>query len=226
MDQDEQAETEARIAIASHELRAPLAAIRGFAEILRDQKKLPTATRREALDLIISETGRLARLVDDVLDHARLGADGATLQTAPVCLAGIARAAAAAARPLFAARGSMLELSLSADLPAIEGDADRLHQVTTNLLANAAGFARTRVVLSVAAVAGGQSLVVEDDGPGIQEADRVAIFRPFHASRARRRKGTGLGLAIARMIVTAHGGTIIADAAAAGGARLAVSLPG
>jgi len=226
MNQDEQDETEARIAIASHELRAPLAAIRGFAEILRDQKKLPPAARREALDLIISETARLARLVDDVLDHARLGAEGARLETASVRLADIARAAAAATQPLFAARGIALELSLPAELPAIGGDADRLHQVATNLLANAAGFARARVMLSVTALDGGQCLVVEDDGPGIPPSDRAAIFRPFHGSRARRRKGTGLGLSIARMIVTAHGGTIIAEAAEEGGARLVVRLPG
>jgi signal transduction histidine kinase len=97
-----------------------------------------------------------------------------------------------------------------------------------NLIGNAVKVGRSSVAVAVRRVGGTCEVVVEDDGPGIPEDERSAVFSPYYRverSRNRRTGGTGLGLAIARHIAEAHGGTIVAEAAPAGGARLVVSLP-
>jgi len=110
----------------------------------------------------------------------------------------------------------------------VTGDPVALRRVVGNVLENAVKFGRTRVAVSVRRSGGLCRIVVDDDGPGIAEAERSAIFSPFYRverSRSRRTGGSGLGLAIARQIVEAHGGTIEVDTAPLGGARLVVSLP-
>lgn len=218
------AQAEEHLALAAHELRTPLAALHGFAEILRDQPELTAAECREVHDLLVSETARLGRLVSDMLDSARLGAGAEEWRMAPLTLAGIAERAAAACAPLFAQRGLVLLREL-ATLPPITGDADRLQQLATNLLANAAGFARGKVTLAVHAVPGAQCLAVSDDGPGVPPAERAAIFERFRSRRARRREGSGLGLVISRRIAEAHGGRILVRDAPGGGACFVVELP-
>jgi signal transduction histidine kinase len=100
--------------------------------------------------------------------------------------------------------------------------------VVANLIGNAVKFGRSRVAVAVSRTGPACQVTVEDDGPGIPEAERDAVFSPFYRierSRNRRTGGTGLGLAIARQIAEAHGGTVLTDASPLGGARLVMTLP-
>ena len=108
------------------------------------------------------------------------------------------------------------------------GDAVALRRVIANLIENAVKFSRSTVAVAVRRRSAICEIVVEDDGPGIPEAERAAVFSPFYRverSRSRQTGGTGLGLAIARQIAEAHGGNVIAEAGSLGGARLVVTLP-
>lgn len=110
----------------------------------------------------------------------------------------------------------------------VSGDALALRRVVANLIENAVKFGRSSVAVAVTRSGSACQVVVEDDGPGIPEAERAAVFSPYYRverSRSRLTGGTGLGLAIARQIAEAHGGTVVAEAASLGGARLVVTLP-
>ncbi|KQO64583.1 ATP-binding protein [Methylobacterium sp. Leaf88] len=108
------------------------------------------------------------------------------------------------------------------------GDAVALRRVVANLIGNAVKFGRSTVAVTVSRTDALCRVTVEDDGPGIPESERTAVFSPFYRierSRNRRTGGTGLGLAIARQIAEAHGGTVVAEASPLGGARLVATLP-
>lgn len=110
----------------------------------------------------------------------------------------------------------------------VHGDAVALGQVVRNLVDNAVRHARSRVLVGVEQQAGVVVLIVEDDGPGVPEAERERVFERFRRldeARARDAGGSGLGLAIVREVVAAHGGTVALDASPLGGARLVVRLP-
>lgn len=214
---------------AVHELRTPLTAIRALAELMQDSPDMDPAERDGFLSIIVAESARLGRLVDGILDAARLGTAFADWDMAALDPAALLRDAAAVLRPSLAARGVALELELS-PVPAIRGDRDRLLQVALNLLSNAGKFAPEgcgRVTLALQQAPGGVEISVTDNGPGIPPADREAIFQPWHQSGARgdRPKGTGLGLPLARAIARHHGGDITAEPAPQGGARLVLTLP-
>ena len=214
---------------AVHELRTPLTAIRALAELMQDSPDMDPAERDGFLSIIVAESARLGRLVDGILDAARLGTAFADWDMAALDPAALLRDAAAVLRPSLAARGVALELELS-PVPAIRGDRDRLLQVVLNLLSNAGKFAPEgcgRVTLALQQAPAGVEISVTDNGPGIPAADREAIFQPWHQSGARgdRPKGTGLGLPLARAIARHHGGDITAEPAPQGGARLVLTLP-
>lgn len=128
-----------------------------------------------------------------------------------------------------AAQGAVVSLAGEEVQDAVvAGDAVALRRVVANLIENAVKFGRSSVVVAVRRAGAVCQVVVEDDGPGIPEAERSAVFSPFHRlerSRNRQTGGTGLGLAIARQIAEAHGGSVRAEAASLGGARLVVTLP-
>jgi len=110
----------------------------------------------------------------------------------------------------------------------VAGDAVALRRIVANLIGNAVEFGRSTVAVAVTRTGAVCRLTVEDDGPGIPEQERTAVFSPFYRterSRNRRTGGTGLGLAIARQIAEAHGGTVVAEASPLGGARLVATLP-
>lgn len=183
-----------------------------------------------AAGVIASEARRLERLVQDLLDLARLDADRFSFELQPVDTAAVARQVADGFRPRAAALG--LELRTTGDTAAAPWalvDHDRLGQVVANLVENAATFARSRITVGTGpAGPGGPALVwVEDDGPGIPADQLDRIFeRHFTSDRAEaRRKGSGLGLAIVAELVGAMGGSVRADSPApGGGTRLVVAL--
>jgi len=210
---------------ASHELRTPLTSIRGYAELFRrgaDQRPedLATAMRR-----IEEESGRMGRLVDDLLLLARLD-ESPAVERRPVDLATVASDAAADAR------ATQPERSIIVDAPAggavVLGDEARLRQAVANLVGNAlthTSFDATvtiRVVATTAAV----TLEVSDTGLGLDDATAARAFDRFHrGDESRSPGGTGLGLAIVKAVAEAHGGTVGVRSESGHGATFTLTLP-
>ncbi|WP_236653153.1 sensor histidine kinase [Streptacidiphilus melanogenes] len=198
---------------ASHELRTPVASIRGHAELaLRNPEPTPEPVRH-ALRRIEAESQRMGAIVEDLLLLARLDA-GRPLASAEVDLTRIALDCVTDARAV--GPDHKWQLELPAEPLLIRGDANRLRQVVTNLLANARVHtpAGTQVVLALQAVPDGVRLSVTDTGPGIPDHLTAHVFERFvRGDRARSRAtgSTGLGLAIVHAVTTAHGGTVAVD---------------
>jgi two-component system OmpR family sensor kinase len=211
----------------SHELRTPLTAIRGAAETLLDGD-VPSDDQQRFLSTIAIESGRLARLADDLLTLQRIEGATGELPLRRVDLRQAVDRAAAMLQPLLEDRD--VTLVVDGQAPLVLGDVDRLQQVVANLLDNASRIVgeggRVDVVLGED---DGQSLLtVADNGPGIPEEDIPRLFDRFYRpqrSRDRSSGGAGLGLAIVRAIVTAHGGSIEAANRVEGGFRFTVRLP-
>lgn len=197
------------VADASHELRTPLASIRGYSELSLRDTSLPEATHT-ALERIQAQSLRMTRLVEDLLLLARLD-EGRELVHGSVDLTQIAVEGVSDARPTAPEHHWTLDVP---DEPiVIVGDAGRLHQVVTNLLANARTHTPPGTEITLRVARDGQEAVlsVHDDGPGISPALQEEMFARFargDTSRARQTGGTGLGLAIAKAIVEGHDGTI------------------
>jgi two-component system OmpR family sensor kinase len=210
---------------ASHELRTPVAAIRGHAELaLRTREDVP-ADVRHALGRIEAESVRMTDLVDDLLLLARLDA-GRPLESAPVDLTRLVLDATSDARA--AGPDHRWEMVLPEEPVTITGDARRLHQLLANLLANARTHTPpgTRVTVRLSQpLPPGVVLEVEDDGPGVPAEVRDEIFQRFVRAdhgRSRAAGGTGLGLAIVQAVAAAHGGT----ARVVGRSTFRITLPG
>jgi len=211
---------------ASHELRTPLAGLSTTAEVLLREE--PDRAERERLSAsLVREARRAGRLVDDLLTAART--DGSlTLESAAVDLRVIAEQEMERVRRQ--APGLQAVVLPGPAVPFV-GDGVRLGQVVGNLLDNAAAAAGPagRVQVSVAATAQGLRLDVDDDGPGVPEADRERVFdRLVRLDRARTGGGSGLGLAIARQLAQACGGTLVCRPAGSGplqGAAFRLELP-
>ncbi|MCM2579162.1 sensor histidine kinase [Streptomyces meridianus] len=211
---------------ASHELRTPVANVRGHAELaLRHHGPLPDDVRRN-LERIQAESERMSRLVDDLLLLARLDA-GRPLERDPVDLTRLVLDAADDARA--AGPGHRWLLDLAAEPVTVRGDAHRLQQVVGNLLANARSHtpAGTEVTVRLEEEDGRVRLTVSDNGPGIPEDVRAEVFGRFvraDAGRSRAAGSTGLGLAIVQAVVSAHGGTVAVDSRP-GHTAFTVTLP-
>ncbi|MBO2459950.1 sensor histidine kinase [Actinomadura violacea] len=210
---------------ASHELRTPVAAIRGHAELaLRTRDGVPPDVRH-ALGRIEAESVRMTELVDDLLLLARLDA-GRPLESEPVDLTRLVLDATSDARA--AGPDHRWEMVLPEEPVTITGDARRLHQLLANLLANARAHTPpgTHVTVRLAQPEPpGAVLEVEDDGPGVPADVRDEVFHRFVRAdhgRSRAAGGTGLGLAIVQAVAAAHGGT----AELAGRSRFRITLPG
>ncbi|MFG6137260.1 ATP-binding protein [Halomonas sp. B23F22_10] len=224
------------VAMVSHELRTPLTSIRAFAEILRDHRDLPDDKREHFLEVVVRESQRLSRLIEEILDLARLESGRLTLHPERLDLTELARRGVEAVQRPLEERGITLEVALEGDAAPVIGDPDRLEQVIINLLDNAGKFAdgaSPRVRLALTRHKRGYRLAVEDNGAGIAEEERERVFEKFHqiqhqddgAPRARPR-GSGLGLPISRGIVAHLGGRLwVEDAPTLGGACLVMELP-
>jgi two-component system OmpR family sensor kinase len=217
------------VADASHELRTPLASIRSYADLLASGVADSPADRRTALDRIQSETVRMSRLVEDLLLLARLDS-GRPLARDAVDLTELASAAVADARTVQPDR----RITLDAGQPVVvRGDADRLHQLLANLLANAWQHTPPGTPVQVRVGTDGASalLAVRDHGPGIPPQALAKIFDRFYRTDPSRHRspggaGVGLGLSIVDAIVRAHGGTVQVATPPGGGAEFLVRLPG
>ncbi len=215
----------------SHELRTPLTAIRSSSEILHDHPELDEATRSRFLSVIIQEAERLTRLINQVLDLAKIEAGRADWRLEPVDLAEVVEHAAAATSQVFATRAARLEVALPPETPPVTADRDRLVQVVINLLSNAAKFCAEPaglVRVSAREVPEGVRVDVRDDGPGIAPADQALIFEKFRQAGdtlTGKPQGTGLGLPISREIILHLGGRLWVESELGQGATFSFVLP-
>lgn len=219
------------VANVSHDLKTPLTAISGWSQALLDGAADTPAERQMAAETIHNETGRMSRMVNDLLDLARLEAGQFQLALRPVELGAILSDVYRAQAAL--ARGRNVAMTLDAPpTPPVQGDADRLAQVFTNLVDNALTYtpAGGSVHLAVRAGDGYVEGEVADDGQGIPEEELPRVFERFYRldkSRVREdgRRGSGLGLAIVNELVTAHGGTVTVASEPGRGSTFVVRLP-
>ncbi|MFG1295637.1 ATP-binding protein [Xanthobacter variabilis] len=218
------------VSSVTHELRTPLTSIRAFSELMLDSPDMDEAQRAEFLCIIVAESERLGRLVNQVLDLAKIEAGLADWQTEDVDLARLVRDAVKATSELFRAHGARVEAHVPPKVPTVRADADRLMQVLMNLISNAAKFVpagtgRADVTLRQ----DGDSLVVEvkDNGPGVPAGEQHTIFEKFRqgGDALSRPQGTGLGLPISRQIVDHFGGSMWLVSEPGGGATFAFRLP-
>ena len=226
---DQRAASEARlrqfVADASHELRTPVATIRGYAELYQSGALDGSGELDDAMRRTEEEAIRMGTLVDDLLQLARLD-QGRPLERADVDLRRLVEDAVRDARAVAPER------AIVAVVPGpvtVVGDHQRLHQVVANLLANACLHA-PGAPIEVRAQRDGTHAVIEvrDEGPGMADADAARAFERFYradASRSRHRGGSGLGLAIVDATVRAHGGTVAITTAPGQGTTVRVRLP-
>jgi signal transduction histidine kinase len=210
------------VADASHELRSPVAAIRQHAEVaLAHPGRTTTA---ELAATVLAEDLRLQRLAEDLLLLTRADEHTLALRRRPVDLDDLVFDEAKRLRESTALRVDTAAVSAA----RVEGDPAALARVLRNLADNAARHATARLDFSVAERDGLAFLEVDDDGPGIPEADRERVFERFvrlDDARARDDGGSGLGLAIVAELVAAHGGTVAITSSPLGGTRVEVTLP-
>jgi two-component system phosphate regulon sensor histidine kinase PhoR len=214
----------------SHELRTPLAAIKAFAETLREGAADDPARHGEFLQEIERNADRMARLVDDLLTLSTLDSGARPPATETVDLMRLAAEVTATLKPLAGRKELALRLEPFRDIPPVRGDRGQLKQVLTNLLDNAIKYTPEKgtVRLSAACSEGRVTVSVEDTGPGIPDESLPRIFERFYRvdkARSREMGGTGLGLAIVKHIVEAHGGGVAVESRPGTGSAFRFSLP-
>ena len=218
------------LATLSHEIRTPLNAVLGWARILTERELEPELLSR-ALSSIFRNATVQARMIDDLLDTARIVAGKLRLQMQPVDMLSVATSAIDVLSALIEAKKIQLRKSLDRDVPLVLGDPDRLQQIIWNLLSNAAKFTDEggTVELRLERHDGGARVTVTDTGKGISPEFLPFIFDRFRqgdASSGRREGGLGLGLALVRELVQLHGGSVRAISAGLGrGSTFIVELP-
>ncbi len=219
------------ISTVTHELRTPLTSIRAFSEILNDNPRLDEGERTKFLGIIVKESERLTRLINQVLDLAKIESGAAEWHASEIDMREVLEDSVTAVSQLFKERKIELTVELPQKLPGIVADRDRLMQVMLNLLSNAAKFSeRTpgRVVVSLAQQSGFLRVEVSDNGIGISAADQEVIFEKFRQVGdvlTGKPQGSGLGLHISRRIVEHFGGRMWVTSRPGEGACFAFTLP-
>jgi Na+/proline symporter/signal transduction histidine kinase len=237
------------VSTVSHELRTPLTSIRAFSEILSDNPDLDVAERSEYLQIIVAETERLTRLINQVLDLSKLESGGADWHIDTVDVGEVVATSVQATAQIFRDRRVALEVNVPDPAPTVWADRDRLVQVVLNLLSNAVKFCapetgRVQITVGWADNQAGvgwaddQTTVgscgdfarvdVRDNGPGIADEDHAVIFEKFRQggdTRINRPAGTGLGLPISREIVDHLGGKLWVESSPGRGAVFSFTLP-
>ena len=219
------------LSTVTHELRTPLTSIRSFTEILHDDPEMPAEQRQEFLEIVIGESERLTRLINEVLELAKIQAGRMQWNMEEVDLKDVIESSLATLSPVFEQADIKLEADLPDTVPAVHADRDRLVQVVLNLLSNAQKFCPPAVGQVRVALEPNQSELVvhiKDNGPGIPKADCEAIFDQFHQVRKGQSgnpMGTGLGLTICQRIIEHLGGRIWVESVEGEGADFIFTVP-
>jgi signal transduction histidine kinase len=213
----------------THELRTPLTSIRALAELMRDDTDMDAPQRQQFVGIIVSETERLSRLVNQVLDMAKIESGHAEWHNSAVDMRALVGQAATTTTELFRERQCRLTLDLPPRVRPLMADPDRLTQVLLNLLSNAAKFVPVpggEVTLRLVSDEVGLTVSVHDNGPGVPAVQQALIFEKFRqgGDATNRPQGTGLGLPISRQIVEHFGGRLWL-ASGGSGACFCFSLP-
>ena len=218
------------LATLSHEIRTPLNAVLGWTKILLARQVDQTMLTR-ALQVIDRNAAAQTRLIDDMLDMARIMSGKLRLEMQPVDLAVIALGAIDVVAPTASAKGITLLTNIATDQPWMMGDADRLQQVVWNLLSNAIKFTDSGGTVTLGITRSGTRLTlrVEDTGRGIEPDFLPQMFERFRqadSSASRRHGGLGLGLSLVRTLTELHGGTVSASSVVGKGSVFSITFPG
>jgi signal transduction histidine kinase len=217
----------------SHELKTPLTSIRMFSELLAEGRVTDPSKQRSYLAIITAETARLTRLINNVLDFARIERGEKKYRFQPCDLAEVVREAADTYRPNLEANGFQFECELPEAAVLVNGDRDALAQVVVNLLSNAEKYSDSHKEIAVRVQPQTRPLPyaevkVLDRGLGVPEGCAEKIFEQFyraHDSLSSGIQGSGLGLTLARQIARAHGGDVVYEPRAGGGSCFSLRLP-
>jgi signal transduction histidine kinase len=219
------------ISTVTHELRTPLTSIRAFAEILGDNPQLESVQRTKFLGIITRESERLTRLINQVLDLAKIESGAAEWHPSALDMREVIEDATAALSQVYKERGITLELDIPGGLPVVYADRDRIFQVVLNLLSNAANFCDkpdSRVRIAVIEETTALRIAITDNGIGISPADQTVIFEKFRQvndTPAGKPRGSGLGLAISREIVQHYQGRLWVESTLGLGSTFSFTLP-
>jgi signal transduction histidine kinase len=217
------------VANVSHELRTPLTAVRGYVEALMEEPVAPEQ-RQKFLEVIDRHTGRMERLVRDLLRLARLDAQQETADMHAIDVATLFRAVSTDLSERIERQRLHVDIRVDPAAATIAADPTKMHDALRNLVENAVNYSAEGGRIELEAHADGERilLLVSDYGPGLPEADLGRVFERFYRvdqSRTRDPGGTGLGLSIVRHLVELHGGRVSAGNRAEGGAVFTISLP-
>ena len=218
------------VAGVSHELRTPLTIIQGYAEALKDNVAESEEDRRECIDGIVEETGRLKRLVFDLLDLRRIESGQENIELSEFDIAPVILKAAEKMGVFIEQKGIALNLGIPEDIPPVLANPDRLQQLLINLLENAVRYTPTggNVRVNTAVLNGFVKIDVTDSGPGIPADQQDLIWEKFYKvdkSRARREGGgTGLGLSIVKRLAEKMGGRVYVESTPGQGTTFSFTL--
>jgi two-component system sensor histidine kinase VicK len=218
------------VANVSHELRTPLTSIRTYAETMSDHQEIPQETEEEFLRVIINESDRMTKIVQDLLELSRFDSGTSVLSNEEFSIERSVRDIYAAIALGAKKHNQELNLELEWKLPKIRGDRARIEQVLMNIMSNALKYTPDGGRIDIYSGSSGADVWVriEDTGVGIPPEDLVRVFDRFYRvdkARTRESGGTGLGLSIAKEIVTRHGGDIKIDSTPGEGTSVTVILP-
>ena len=218
------------ISTVSHELRTPLTSIRAFSEILCDDIDMDREKRRELLNILVTETERLTRLVNEILDFTKLESGTYSWAFEEVDLVKIIRESLRSSGQLAQSTSAQVSEQLPRKAVTIVADRDRIMQVIINLVTNAIKYSGENPKVEIRLHDEGPHVRIEvaDNGPGIPHEEQERIFEKFHQITDRRTgkpHGTGLGLSICKRIVEYHRGRIFVQSSPGHGATFIVILP-
>ncbi len=219
------------ISTVTHELRTPLTSVRALAEVLHHNPDIDPDQRREFSRIIVNESERLSRLINDVLDFQKIESGRVQWQISRLDLKKVIEDSVRAMHQVIKDKHIRLDLNLPADVPWISGDRDRLIQVMLNLISNAVKFCPETggaIAIGLSATADHLKIRVADNGIGISASDQQIIFKEFQQVKDAfrgRPMGTGLGLSITKRIVDFHQGSIWVESDLGKGSTFYFTLP-
>nr|WP_294851443.1 PAS domain-containing sensor histidine kinase [uncultured Sphingomonas sp.] len=218
------------VANMSYELRTPLTSIGGFAEMLAAGyagELAPSAS--DYVDAILESVARLSKLIDDVLDLTQGDVKGVVLERERVDLSGICRASLESVQTRIEDKGQRLAVKINSSVGTVIGDARRIREALEHVLRNAAAYTPENGAISLVAEGDdvAATLVVRDDGPGIDPDDQERVFERFHRSSSAGRgdAALGLGLPLTRQFIEAHGGTVKLTSEIGVGTQVVLTIP-